>query len=145
LRQTYDVNTQVGDSAATANAMFSGVKTKHGTFGFGPNVIREDPSTMTPEDELTTLLDWAQAKDMDTGALRSLPTIEFEHSKNIAGIVSTAKITHATPAALYAKVADRDWECNAPPDTPEEYESPVLQFFLRCVQVPRYCMAVSQP
>ncbi|GAB5377835.1 MAG: hypothetical protein AcusKO_42970 [Acuticoccus sp.] len=26
------------------------------------------------------------------------------------GIVSTARITHATPAAVYARTADRDWE-----------------------------------
>ncbi|WP_350633969.1 alkaline phosphatase, partial [Pseudoalteromonas sp. 2-MNA-CIBAN-0060] len=26
------------------------------------------------------------------------------------GIISTARITHATPAAMYAKSADRNWE-----------------------------------
>ena len=45
--------------------------------------------------EVDTILDWAQEAGMMTG------------------IVSTARITHATPAALYAKTAYRDWECDA--------------------------------
>ena len=40
------------------------------------------------------MLDWAQEAGMMTG------------------LVSTARVTHATPAALYAKTADRDWECD---------------------------------
>ena len=27
------------------------------------------------------------------------------------GIVTTARVSHATPAALYAHTANRDWEC----------------------------------
>ena len=34
-----------------------------------------------------------------------------------AGIVTTARITHATPAALYAHSQNRDWESDA--DIPE--------------------------
>ena len=30
----------------------------------------------------------------------------------ILGFVTTARVTHATPAALYGKVANRDWECD---------------------------------
>lgn len=29
------------------------------------------------------------------------------------GLVTTARVTHASPAGLYAHTADRDWECNA--------------------------------
>ena len=29
------------------------------------------------------------------------------------GIVSTARVTHATPASAYANSADRGWECDA--------------------------------
>ena len=42
-----------------------------------------------------TVLDWAQEAGMMTG------------------LVTTARVTHATPAALYAKTADRDWECDS--------------------------------
>ena len=31
----------------------------------------------------------------------------------MTGLVSTARVSHATPAALYAKTADRDWECDS--------------------------------
>jgi alkaline phosphatase len=30
------------------------------------------------------------------------------------GVVSTARITHATPAAVYAKTANRNWEDSVP-------------------------------
>lgn len=32
--------------------------------------------------------------------------IDFE------GIVTTTRITHATPAASYARINNRDWECD---------------------------------
>ena len=28
------------------------------------------------------------------------------------GFVTTARVTHATPAALYARTANRGWECD---------------------------------
>ena len=34
----------------------------------------------------------------------------------ILGFVTTARVTHATPAALYAHSANRDWECQIPED-----------------------------
>ena len=33
-----------------------------------------------------------------------------KHKDKSVGIVSTARITHATPAALYANVSERNWE-----------------------------------
>ena len=45
---------------------------------------------------MSSVLDWAQDAGKDTG------------------IVTTARVTHATPAALYAHVANRDWECGIP-------------------------------
>ena len=40
----------------------------------------------------------------------------------ILGIVTTSRITHATPAALYANVHKRGWECDADEDdTPEGF------------------------
>lgn len=35
-----------------------------------------------------------------------------------AGFVTTTRLTHATPAALYAKSVQRDWECDV--SIPEE-------------------------
>lgn len=30
----------------------------------------------------------------------------------VTGVVTTAQVTHATPAALYAKSASRSWQCD---------------------------------
>lgn len=35
----------------------------------------------------------------------------------LSGVVSTSRLTHATPAALYAHTYDRDWECDSEFDT----------------------------
>ena len=38
------------------------------------------------------------------------------YEADILGFVTTARVTHATPAALYAHSANRDWECQIPED-----------------------------
>ena len=46
-----------------------------------------------------------------------LPTV-VDHMKENGkrvGIVSTARVTHATPGAAYAKIESRKWEGTAPP------------------------------
>ena len=55
--------------------------------------------------EVDTILDWAQEAGMKTG------------------MVSTARITHATPAALYAKTSYRDWECDTMMPAPAPMEA----------------------
>ena len=42
----------------------------------------------------------------------------FFNAGKSTGIVSTARITHATPAGLFAHTPDRDWEHDA--NIPEE-------------------------
>ena len=39
------------------------------------------------------------------------------------GFVTSSRVTHATPAALYANVHNRDWECDADEDdnTPQGF------------------------
>lgn len=94
LIKTYNVDRQVPDSAATATAIFSGVKAKYETLGVSPNSITKDCNS-TKGNELTTILDWAQEAGKDTG------------------IVTTTRLTHATPAALYSKSAHRNWESDS--------------------------------
>jgi alkaline phosphatase len=94
LAKTYNVDAMVPDSAATAFAMFSGVKTDYYTMGYDASIKRGDPESMFTAQEVKTVLEWAQEEGMKTG------------------IVTTARVTHATPAALYAKTAHRDWECD---------------------------------
>lgn len=36
----------------------------------------------------------------------------------LSGVVTSTRVTHATPSATYAHVTDRDWECDG--SVPEE-------------------------
>lgn len=99
LAKTYNVDAQTPDSAGTMTALMSGVKTDVGVIGVGENIVRGDCSTVAGN-ELVTALELAEMAGMSTG------------------VVSTARITHATPASTYAKSADRNWEDVS--DMPEE-------------------------
>lgn len=94
LVKTYNVDSQTPDSAGTMTAMMSGLKTDVGVIGVDENISRGDCSTVAGN-EVITALELAEIKGLSTG------------------IVTTARITHATPAATYAKSADRDWEDNS--------------------------------
>ncbi|ALO35654.1 alkaline phosphatase [Colwellia sp. MT41] len=89
--KTYNVDAQTPDSAGTMTAMMSGVKTDVGVIGVTEAISRGDCSTLFGN-ELVTALELAEIAGKSTG------------------IISTARITHATPAATYAKSAERNWE-----------------------------------
>ncbi|RXR05360.1 alkaline phosphatase [Pseudoxanthomonas composti] len=91
--KTYNTDSQVPDSAGTMTAITTGVKSHMGAIGVSSGTV-EDCAGSLPK-RLLTLLELADSADMATG------------------IVSTARITHATPAATYAHVPDRDWESDA--------------------------------
>ena len=94
LLKTYNVDRQTPDSAGTANAYFSGVKTNYEIVGYdagakrGSAVSAEKYAHKTP-----SFLSWAQDVGMKTG------------------FVTTTRLTHATPANLYAHAPSRYWEC----------------------------------
>jgi len=94
LVKTYNTNAQVPDSAGTATAMHSGVKTRIGVLGIGPMA------------EKGVCAD-AQAYP--------LPLLGEEVKRRglALGIVTTTRITHATPASVYSRSADRDWEADS--------------------------------
>ena len=89
--KTYNVDAQTPDSAGTMTAMISGVKTDVGVIGVDEDIARGDCATVAGN-ELVTAIEAAEIMGLSTG------------------IISTARITHATPAAAYAKSADRNWE-----------------------------------
>ena len=91
LTKTYNTNAQTPDSAGTGTAMMTGVKTKAGVVGANENVSRGDCSTL-PGNELTGITEILHGMGKSTG------------------FVSTARVTHATPASAYAKTADRNFE-----------------------------------
>lgn len=99
LSKTYNVDAQTPDSAGTATAMVSGVKTDAGVLGVDEDVVRGDCSTVFGN-ELITALQMAEIAGRSTG------------------IITSARITHATPASTYANSADRNWEDIS--DMPEE-------------------------
>lgn len=94
LVKAYSHDAQVADSAPTATAIVSGVKTRNGVIGVGPEAVENDCAATAPF-KVPSLFSMAEDKGLATG------------------IVSTATITHATPASTYAHVAQRDWEVDA--------------------------------
>ncbi|XP_015686118.1 alkaline phosphatase, tissue-nonspecific isozyme-like, partial [Protobothrops mucrosquamatus] len=60
LRQTYNTNAQVPDSAGTATAYLCGVKANEGTVGVSAAVTRSQCNT-TAGNEVTSILKWAKA------------------------------------------------------------------------------------
>ncbi len=93
LAKTYNTNQQTPDSAGTMTAMVTGVKTSAGVISVGPEVTPGDCRNLAGS-ELPTLLQQARARGLATG------------------IVSTTRITHATPAATYAHSPQRNWEAD---------------------------------
>lgn len=91
LAKTYAVDSQVADSANTMTAIISGVKTNIGILGLDETVSRSDCRSQKAN-AVISALDLAEIAGLSTG------------------IVTTTRVTHATPAATYAKSPDRDWE-----------------------------------
>jgi len=94
LAKTYNVDAQTPDSAGTMTAIISGVKTDAGIISVDEHVERGDCRSVQGN-ELTTALELAELAGLATG------------------IVTTTRVTHATPAATYAKAPERSWEDNS--------------------------------
>ncbi|OXA59949.1 alkaline phosphatase [Folsomia candida] len=91
--KTFCSDFQVADSACSATAYLTGSKANLGTIGVTPDVKLGNCSAQAnPENHLSSILAWAQAQGKSTG------------------IVTTTRITHASPAGCYAHIANRDWE-----------------------------------
>ena len=92
LSRTYGSDAITPDSAPTMTAMMTGVNTNAGVLGLDettePGDFNHDGDGRAP----WTLLEEAKAQGMRVG------------------VVSTARITHATPAATYAHINNRDNE-----------------------------------
>ena len=92
--KTYTHDSQVADSAPTAAAMTTGVKSYNGAIG------------------VTQSADIRKCATAETASADSLWEIA-EDAGLATGVISTARLTHATPAAAYAKTTERDWENDA--------------------------------
>ncbi|XP_053202603.1 alkaline phosphatase-like isoform X2 [Panonychus citri] len=93
LIKTFNLDRQTPDSAGTATAFTCGIKANYGTLGVSGRIFRtEKDCKVIAENGVPSIFTWAQAAGKATG------------------IVTTTRITHATPAAGYSHVANRDWE-----------------------------------
>ena len=88
--RTYNTDAQTPDSAGTMTAIATGVKSHMGAIGVSAGDRRD--CAQSRDRHLRSWLDLAAAAGMGTG------------------IVTTARLTHATPAATYAHSPDRNWE-----------------------------------
>jgi len=106
LSKTYSANQQTSDSAPTMSAIMTGVKTNEGTLSVDQGIVRGDYRTVTGR-ETKTLFEYSEEAGKSTG------------------LVSTARLTHATPAACYAHTADRNWESDSDIKTwrPEAFDA----------------------
>ncbi|WP_409432444.1 alkaline phosphatase [Litorimonas sp. RW-G-Af-16] len=94
LIKTYNTNAQVPDSAGTATAILSGYKTNIGAVNVKPNV---DETVMVKE------------ACTDKASPPTLTKVAKAKGKAV-GVISTARLTHATPAAMYSHSVSRSWE-----------------------------------
>ena len=84
IQTTYDSYALMTDSASSATAFGSGLKTKSGTIGMDP--------------ALTT-------------SYKSVAELALEQGRKV-GVISSVSLDHATPAAYYAKVPNRGYMNN---------------------------------
>ena len=94
LLKTYNTDQQTPDSAGSMTALVTGEKTRAGVLGLDAAAARGDHAGAAGH-ALRTLLEEAEERGLATG------------------IVTTTSVTHATPAATYAHVPERDWESDA--------------------------------
>lgn len=94
MSKTYNTDAQVPDSAGTMSAIATGVKTRIGVISLTGDVTTGNCAS---------------------AAAAMTPTIgELSEMAGLAtGIISTSRITDATPAAVYAHAASRSWENEA--------------------------------
>lgn len=103
LSRTYETDFQTPDSAGTMTAIMSGVKTRAGVIGVD-QVAERDNCASGRGNETVSALELAAVAGQATG------------------VVTTTRITHATPAATYGHIAERDWETDT--EIPEKQRAP---------------------
>jgi alkaline phosphatase len=96
LSKTYSATQQTSDSAPTATALVTGIKTRDRSLAVDETVERDvGDAAVIARHSVPTLLEQAAERGLATG------------------FVTTTRVTHATPAALYAHTPNRDWEWDA--------------------------------
>lgn len=94
LSKTYNTDMQTPDSAGTMSAMATGVKTRAGVISIGQSADFGDCKGAL-DAPMITLWQLAAGSGMATG------------------VVTTTRVTHATPAATFSHSANRGWESDS--------------------------------
>lgn len=94
MSKTYNTDSQVPDSAGTASAMATGVKTKIGVLSLSDAVVTGKCESVK-------------------GAMVANVSELAERAGMATGVVSTSLITDATPAAMFAHAPSRSWQSDA--------------------------------
>lgn len=92
--KTYNTDSQTPDSAGTMTAMITGAKTRMGFLSVG-QIPGRGQCAQSLKHPLTSAMTLAKASGLSTG------------------VVTTTRITHATPGATYAHTPERNWESDA--------------------------------
>lgn len=117
LAKTYNTNQQTPDSAGTMTAIMTGMKTKAGFISVAQSMMRGDCRGLHGN-ILTTAIEHADQIGMSTG------------------IVTTTRLTHATPAVAYAHVPERNFEDDA--------DAKLMQHTKGCVDIAQQLLAFGQ-
>jgi alkaline phosphatase len=88
--KTYSLNAQTTDSAPSMSAYMTGVKMNNDVLAMSPDTLHLPACDATNGHAVPTLLEMAKAAGKAVGA------------------VTTTELTHATPAATYAHICNRD-------------------------------------
>lgn len=91
ISKTYNVNMQTPDSAGTATAMVTGHKTNSGIINLSRDAKR------------------GICNSVNSHKLKNIFELVYQEGLSV-GVVTTTRITHATPATVYAYSPDRNWE-----------------------------------
>nr|CDS27094.1 alkaline phosphatase [Hymenolepis microstoma] len=117
LCRTFNLYTEVTDSASSATAYLGGTKTITGMLGLTGDVRPKECRLYKEEEMIESVLE---------AAIRA---------GKATGLVSTARITHASPAGAYAHIAYRRWEsdsnmmtdCQPRPGRPKDIARKLLE------------------
>lgn len=110
--KTYSLDAQTTDSAPSMGAYMTGVKSRNKVLSMDGNTFAQGSNKPTTDTSVTSNVSNAINNCPSSGNGASVPTLlEQAIAKNKAtGVVSTARLTHATPAATYAHICNRNAE-----------------------------------
>jgi alkaline phosphatase len=108
--KTYSLDAQTTDSAPSMGAYMTGVKSRNEVLSMDGNAKAQ--GAFVPSKDVVTGVSNAVNNCPATGNGVAVPTLleQAIATKKSTGVVTTARLTHATPAATYAHICNRNAE-----------------------------------